>query len=234
MKVEIWSDVVCPWCYIGKRRFEKALARFEHRDQVEITWRSYQLEPDAHYTQGESVQDGLVQTMNITPERAAAMNRQVTAEAAKEGLEYHLDQAKAANTLDAHRLLHFAASQGLQAELEERLFKAHFVDGTSIGEQQNLVQLASEVGLDAEAARAVLASDQYTDEVRADQKKARELWVSGVPFFVIEDREGIGGAQPSAVFLEALRKVWKEVHPKLHIIGTSGEEGTCSGGVCSI
>ncbi len=157
MKVEIWSDVACPWCYIGRRRFEKALAQFEHRDQVEVVWRSYQLDPHAPREYNGTLNDMLAEKKGISRQQADALHEHVTALAAQEGLEYHFERARVGNSFDAHRLLHFAAHHHLQSEMKERLQKAYFTDGLSFSDPHTLVQLAVEVGLDADET----AGNQY-------------------------------------------------------------------------
>ena len=209
MLVEIWADVACPWCYIGKRRFEGALARFPHREQVEVAWRSFELDPAAPRTHGVSMDALLARKYGMPEAEAAALNAHVTAEAAKEGLEYHLERARPGNTFDAHRLTHLAASQGLRAVAVERLMHAYFCEGAEIGDRATLARLVAEVGVDAGAARAVLAGDAYADDVRADERRARALGVSGVPFFVLGARFGLSGAQPSDTLLDALRRAWE-------------------------
>ncbi len=232
MKVEIWSDVACPWCYIGKRRFEAALAQFEHRDQVEVTWRSYQLDPDAPRTSEKTLNEMLAEKHGMSIARAVALNDQVSAVAAQEGLEYHFELTRYGNTFDAHRLIHLAATHHLQGEMEERLFKAYLTEGAVLGETETLVKLAVEVGIDAEGARAVLTSDTYANEVRADTQRARRLGIGGVPFFAIDEKYGISGAQPSEVIREALEQAWTELHPLIGIAGATQDAGYCEGGSC--
>ncbi len=210
MKVEIWSDVVCPWCYIGKRRFESALAQFAHRDQVEVIWRSYQLDPHAPRRSEQKTIEMLAQKYGVSVEQAAKMQERVSAIAAQEGLEYHLDQTRHENTFDAHRLLHLAAERGLQAEAEERLFRAHFTEGAALGDAETLARLAAEVGIAEDDARAVLDSDAYADAVRADIKRARMFGIQGVPFFAVDEQYGVSGAQPSELLREVLEQAWAE------------------------
>jgi predicted DsbA family dithiol-disulfide isomerase len=235
MQVEIWSDVVCPWCYIGKRRFEAALADFKHRDQVTITWKSFELDPNAPRASEDTLNQMLAKKYGMSVEKAAAANQRVTALAAQEGLEYHLEQAHPGNTFDAHRLIHFAAAQGLQGEMKERLMRAYFTEGQPIGETETLVKLAAEVGLDPAKARIALASDSYADEVAADEKEARVLGISGVPFFVIDEKYGISGAQPTELFQQALAQAWSESHPLIQVSSSSAEDaGSCEGDSCAI
>jgi predicted DsbA family dithiol-disulfide isomerase len=234
MKVEIWSDVACPWCYIGKRRIEGALAQFEHQDQVEILWRSYQLDPQAPRTSEETMNELLARKYGMSQKQAAAANDHVSAIAAQDGLQYHMEQVQYGNTFDAHRLIHLAASHHLQQEMEERFFKAYFTEGAKLGDAETLVKLAAEVGIDAEEARAVLTSDRYADEVRADIQRARRLGVQGVPFFAIDEKYGVSGAQPAEVLREVLEQAWSEAHPLIKVRGATQDMGLCDDDSCSI
>lgn len=215
MKVEIWSDVVCPWCYIGKRRFERAVERFAHRDQLEVTWRSFELDPQAPPERGTDPASHLAEKYGIGRDEALAMQARVTDIAAQEGLTYHLATARHGNTFDAHRLIQFAADRGgagAQGEVEERLFRAYFTEGQSIGDVDTLVRLADESGLDAAEARVVLEGDAYADRVRADEREAAAIGARGVPFFVIDRRYGVSGAQASELLLRALDQAWTDAH----------------------
>jgi predicted DsbA family dithiol-disulfide isomerase len=234
MKVEIWSDVVCPWCYIGKRRFESALAGFEQKDQVEVHWRSYQLDPGAQSSSDLTLNEMLSAKYGVSLQQATAMNARVSSLAAGEGLEYHLERAHPANTFDAHRLIHLAEKHGLQDTMKERLLKAYFSEAQSIGELETLVALASEVGLDTEEAREALLGDAYADEVQADIALAAELGITGVPFFVIDEKYGISGAQSTNVFQQALKQAWQESHPLITLASSSEESGSCEGESCAI
>ena len=213
MRVEIWSDVVCPWCYIGKRRMEAALGRFEHRDQVEVLWRSFELAPDAPTRREGGLDDLLATKYGMDRLQARAANTRLTGLAATEGLEYHLEAAQPGNTFTAHRLLHLAAERGLQPALQERLFRAYFTEGAAIGDPETLVRLAAEVELDPAEARAVAVGDAHADAVRAEEQEAVDLGCEGVPFFVIDRAYGVAGAQSADVLLEALRRAWAEQHP---------------------
>ncbi len=210
MKVEIWSDVVCPWCYIGKRRFETALERFEHRGEVEVEYRSFELNPNAPSEVDGSLEEGLARKYGLSLEQARALNARVVEAAAGEGLQYRFDIARRGNTFDAHRLLHLASSDGLQAAMKERLMAAYFVEGRAIGDRETLVELAGEVGLDPGRARAALESGEFANDVRADEREATELGITGVPFFVIDRRYGVSGAQPPEVMLKALAAGWDD------------------------
>ena len=234
MKVEIWSDVVCPWCYIGKRRFEAALDDFPQRDQVEIVWRSFQLDPSSPRQVEGSLDEMLARKMGGL-ERAKAANARVAALASEVGLEYHLDRAKPGNTFDAHRLIHLAATHGLQGEMKERLMHAYFTEGKPVGDEETLVALASEVGLDAEEARAALNGDDFADEVRADIDLAGAYGISGVPFFVLDGKYGVSGAQPTELFEQALETAWAASKPLTLVSAGGAEDGeACEGDSCAI
>ncbi len=210
MRVEIWADVVCPWCYIGKRRFEEALELFRYRDDVEVVWRSYQLDAKAPSGGNQTTADYLAERFNISHDQALATIAKVTAVAATVGLEFHLDEAKRANTFDAHRLLHLATKEGRQGELHEALLRAHFMERKAIGDHDTLVQIAESVDIDPELARSALENNLYADEVHIEQQTAAELGVRGVPFFVVDRKYAISGAQSSDVFLDVLQQAWEE------------------------
>jgi predicted DsbA family dithiol-disulfide isomerase len=209
VQVEIWSDVVCPWCYIGKRRFEEALRRFDGRDDVEVVWRSFELDPGAPAV-GIDVTEHLAAKYGVSGDEALAMQERVTTAAAGEGLEYHLDRAQRGNSFDAHRLLHLAREHGLQSELKERLLRAYFTEGRAIGDPTALRGLAIEVGLPAAEVDGVLGSDRFADAVREDEDTAQELGCRGVPFFVVDRRFAAAGAQDPAILLEVLEKAAAE------------------------
>jgi predicted DsbA family dithiol-disulfide isomerase len=207
--VEIWSDVVCPWCYLGKRRFESALARFEHRDDVEVVWRSFELDPNAGPSSSVPPAERLAAKYGMSVEDAQANHDRLTALAAEDGLEYHLDRTRGGNTFDAHRLIQLGKARGIQDAVKERLMRAYFTENVAIDDRETLVGLAADAGLDADEARAVLASDDYADAVREDEELARRIGINGVPFFVLGRRYGVSGAQTSDVLLEALDKSWE-------------------------
>ena len=206
MIVEVWSDVACPWCYIGKRRFERALAGFDGAADVDVTWRSFQLDPSIPPGTRVNHDKMLADKYGVSAEQVRAMNDRVVGLAAVEGLEYHFDRYVTVNTLDAHRMSHLARSQGLGPEMHERLFRAQFVEGAVLDDPDTLVRLAVEVGVDEAAAREVAESDAYADEVAGDIREAKMLGVSGVPFFAIDRRFGISGAQPTELFASALEQ----------------------------
>ena len=231
VQVEIWSDVVCPWCAIGKRRFEAALARFEHRDEVVVRWRSFELDPTAPRERPGPLVEHLAGKYGAAPAQAREMIDRMTATAAADGWAFRLDRARGGNTVDAHRLLHLAAERGVQDGLEERLLAAYLVDGEPIGDPAALTRLAAETGLDEAEARAVLASDRYLDAVRADEAQARAYGITGVPFFVVDAAYGVSGAQPADALLDVLRTAWTAAHPP-QVAGPAGDgcaEGSCAG-----
>jgi predicted DsbA family dithiol-disulfide isomerase len=209
--VEIWSDVVCPWCYIGKRRFEAAAGRFERADQLEVVWRSFELDPHAPAEREGDAVEHLARKYGVTREKAQAMEDSLTRTAAKEGLEFHLDQARRGNTFDAHRLLHLAADRGAQGELKERLLLAYFTDGEPIGDPGTLARLTVDVGLDPTEVHDVLVGDAYAEAVRRDERLATGLGATGVPFFVFGRAAAVGGAQSPEIMLEAIEHAWNTV-----------------------
>lgn len=206
MEIEIWSDVICPWCYIGKRRIEAALAQFPQREEVHVIWRSFELDRNAPRQQPGTLQEMLARKYHVSMEQAAAMNARVTALAREVGLDYRLAEAKPGNTFDAHRLLHLAAARGFDAQATERLMHAYFSEGLAVGDQAALARLAPEFGIDDAEALALLQSDAYADGVRADEQRAAELGITGVPFFVFDNKLAVSGAQPVDVFVGALRR----------------------------
>ena len=210
MLVEIWSDVICPWCYVGKRRFEHALAQFEGRAGVDVVWRSFELDPDAA-REPLPLADRLAGKFHVTHADAVAMNERMTETAAGDGLAFQLDRALSGNTFDAHRVIHFAASQGLQTEADERIKQSYFSEGRPISDRESLVELAASVGLDADETRAMLESDRFREEVREDERTAAAFGISAVPFFVFDRRLGVSGAQPPELLLAALREAAGEV-----------------------
>ena len=212
LRVDIWSDIACPWCYVGKRRLEAALARFPQRDAVEITWRAFELDPSAPRVRdtSKSHAERLAEKYGMTVKQAEERTAQLTELAAKDGLDFRFDRAKSGNTFDAHRVLHFAQERGLQDAVKERFFRGYLTDGEAIGEPEVLVRLAAEVGLPADEVQGVLAGDAYKDAVRADQALAQQLGIRGVPFFVFGEKYAVSGAQPAEHLLGALTQAWGE------------------------
>jgi predicted DsbA family dithiol-disulfide isomerase len=236
VKVEIWSDVVCPWCYVGKRRFETAVTGFEHKADLDIRWRSFELDPAAPALRDGDPVQRLADKYGMSRAQAEAGEARLTAMAAAEGLDYHLDQVQSGNTFDAHRLLHLAADRGVQDAMKERLMHAYFTQSQPIGDHETLVRLAVESGLDESAARRTLASDEYANDVRADEQQAAAYGISGVPFFVIDERYGVSGAQPAEVLLETMRRAWADANP-LTIVPNGDDDaaaGSCEGDACAI
>lgn len=222
MRIEIWSDVVCPWCYIGKRRLEKALATFDHADDVEIVWRSFQLDPSAPTEPVETVAEALGRKYGGGPEAGREMIDRVEAVAAEEGLLFRHHRSLRVGTVDAHRVLHLALETGgpaLQGRLKEALLAAYFVETENVADHDTLVRLATGVGLDEARVREVLASDEYADAVEADIREAAALGATGVPFYVVDRRYGVSGAQPSEVFAQVLERAWSDAHPALDLVG---------------
>ncbi|WP_113716668.1 DsbA family oxidoreductase [Arthrobacter dokdonensis] len=229
MKIEIWSDVACPWCYIGKRRFETALKAFPHRDSVEVQWRSYQLDPTLpeHYDGTEL--SYLAGRKGMDPAQVAGMFAHVTEQAAGEGLDYKFDGVVVANSFNAHQLLHLAAAHGKADAVKEALLSAHFEHGEDIGSREFLVRTGAAAGLDAGEINEALDTDKYADDVRHDFAEARALGVSGVPFFVIDRKYGISGAQPSELFAQALDEAWKEANPLTMVAAAGSDAGEVCG-----
>ncbi|MDT3317020.1 DsbA family oxidoreductase [Microbacterium sp. KSW4-11] len=213
IKIDVWSDIACPWCYIGKRNLETGLAATADdadAPRVEVTFHSYELSPDTPVDFDGNEVDFLSQHKGMTPEQVKPMLDRVTGVAAEAGLEYRFDLLKHTNTVKAHELLHFAKEQGLQKEMTERLMSAYFTEGRHVGRIDDLVELAADAGLDREAARDALESGRYLEAVRADQAQAQAYGIQGVPFFVIDGKYGVSGAQPAEAFAQIARQVWSE------------------------
>lgn len=228
LKIEIWSDIACPWCYIGKRRFAAALEQFEHRDHVRVTWRSFELQPDA---EPSSAHPGMTEAQMLSERKGMPLAQvqqmfaQVTSVAASVGLAYDFDTVVPANTFDAHRLVHVARDLGgsdVAADVVERLMSAHFEHGRVIDDAEVLVEIAVASGLDAEPVRAALASDAGAGAVRADEAEAAALGIQGVPFFVAGRKLGVSGAQPVEVFAQLLAQAWRDANPPLAIPTIAG------------
>ncbi len=219
MQLEIWSDIACPWCYVGKRRIEAALSQFEHEDQVDVTWRSFELDPTTPAEVSGSPVERLAAKYGMSVEQAQESEARLTAVAAEDGLEYHLDKQRMGNTFDGHRVIHLAAEHGLQDAMEERLFRARLSEGEQISDHQFLVQAAAEVGVPEEETRAVLESERFTEEVRDDERLAQALGINGVPMFVVDRKFGASGAQPPEQLLALLQHGWENREPQLQDLG---------------
>jgi predicted DsbA family dithiol-disulfide isomerase len=222
MQVEVWSDVVCPWCFIGKRRLETALSRFAHAGEVEVVWRSFQLDPSVPEGETSPTLPSLAAKYGRSVEEMRGQLSHVEGVAADEGLEYHLAEAVSGNTLLAHQLIHLAAERGLGGELKERLLHAYFEEQRSVFDVESLVELGAEAGLDAEEARAALTDRRYLAAVHEDIATARALGATGVPFFVVDRTYGAAGAQPADVLLQLLERAWADSHPLLTVPAADG------------
>jgi predicted DsbA family dithiol-disulfide isomerase len=215
VKIEIFSDIACPWCYIGKRRFEKALASFEHRDHVEVEWKSYQLDPSLPEHDPRNEIDYLAQTKGMPREQVIQMLNHVTEQAASEGLSYDFENLVVANSWKAHRVIQRANAISPQAAeaLKEQLLAAHFEQGLDIGDEQVLTDLGTAAGLTPDQVREALTEEQWETSVKQDLATAQALGVTGVPFFVLGRKYGISGAQPTELFAQALEQAWAEFQP---------------------
>jgi predicted DsbA family dithiol-disulfide isomerase len=238
MKIEIWSDVVCPWCYIGKRRFETALAQFPQRDQLEIVWKSFELDPGARSaaaSEGDNADyaERLARKYGTTVPGAQKMLDSMTDAAATEGLDFHFERAVASNTFDAHQVIHLGLDRGVQDAVKERLLRAYFTEGEPIGDRETLARLGAEAGLDADEVRTALDEQRYAAAVRADESEAAALGISGVPFFVVDRKYGVSGAQPGDALLEVLQRAWSEAHP-LTMVSAAGDGEACGPDGCAI
>ena len=235
MLVEIWSDIVCPWCYIGKRRFESALSRFEHADQVEVRWRSFELDPHAPFRRSGTMAEHLAAKYGMTVEEAGARLESLDQMAAAEGLRYDLARTRGGNTFAAHRLIHLAYERDTATggALKEALLHAYFTDLLPVSEPDVLIDVAAGVGLDRDELAAVLESDRFAGEVRRDEAEAAALGCTGVPFFVIDRAFAVPGAQDAETFLTVLRRAWARSHPAMETV--DGGAGTvCTDDSCGI
>ena len=210
MKVEIWSDIMCPFCYIGKRRFENALKDFPHRSEIEIEWKSFLLNPAIRTDPGKNINQYLSETKGWSPEQAKQANNYVTKMAKEVGLNYNFNKAVVANTFDAHRLIQLAKANNKSDETEERLFRAYFIEGKNIADHDTLISLGSEVGLSRDEIKKMLNSDEYSDNVEKDVNDAHLIGVRGVPYFVFNDQYAVSGAQRTETFLDVLNKAWHD------------------------
>lgn len=230
MKIDIWSDVACPFCYVGKRHLEAALAKFPHAKDVEVTWHSFELNPDAQKDYTEDHYTLLASKYGMTREQAVANSARVADAGKAVGIDFKFDDMINTNTFNAHRLIQLAAQHGKQDEVEELLFKAYFTEGKHIGETPTLEAIAATAGIDA---TAMLQGTEFTGEVRQDEAQAQQLGIRGVPFFVFDMKYAISGAQPVEVFDQTLEKVWSETHPQ--VVNPAGsDDNTCADGVCNV
>jgi predicted DsbA family dithiol-disulfide isomerase len=210
MQVEIWSDVVCPWCYLGKRRFEQALSGFAHRDDVQVVYRSFELDPSAPVGETTSTVELLADKYGMSPAQASQAQHEMEERAAGDGLTFRMAGLRRGNTRDAHRLIQLAKDRGRQEAVVERLHRAYFTDQDSVFDHQALTRLAVEAGLDRDEVADLLAGDSYNDHVDTDEAMARALGATGVPLFVIDRKYGISGAQPADTITQVLERAWSE------------------------
>jgi predicted DsbA family dithiol-disulfide isomerase len=209
MEVEIWSDIACPWCYIGKRRFERSLSQFEHADAVRVRWRSFELDPDAPREREGDRTTRIANKYGIGLDRVRQMEHEMVAQAASEGLDFRLDVQRSGTTFDGHRVVHLAIEHGLGDEMKERLLRAYFTEGELIADHASLLALGLEVGLPEDELRELLAGERFAAEVRADERTALELGITAVPTFVVDRARGVSGAQSPELLLKLLRTGWE-------------------------
>lgn len=231
MRVDIWSDVMCPFCYIGKRHFEAALQQFEHGDNIEVVWHSFQLDPDTKPQPGKDVYTYLAERKGQSLEWSKQAHAHVQQMAADVGLQYNFDKAVIANSFDAHRVLQLAKQYGKGDALEEQLFKGYFTEGKNIADHSVLTEIATGIGLNSEEVAEVLSTDKFTAEVKDDVATAARIGINGVPFFVINNKYGVSGAQPTTTFVQAISKAWEEYekeHPQLKMV--DGDAPACKPG----
>jgi predicted DsbA family dithiol-disulfide isomerase len=228
--VEIWSDIACPWCYVGKRRFEAALASYEHSDEVRVTWRSFELDPSAPSAREHDGATHLAEKYGTSRDEALAMHQRMTDTAAREGLEFRFDLARGGNTFDAHRILHLAAAHGEQDAMKERIMRAYLTEGELVSDHAVLERLALEVGLPADEVRDTLATDRFAADVREDERTAQSLGINAVPFFVVDRALGASGAHPPEALVELLRQA-RAANPPIPVVA-SGETCGIDGSGC--
>jgi len=233
MKVDIWSDVRCPFCYIGKRKFENALEKFPHKNEIEVNWHSFELDPSLETNTEVSAIEHISEIKGISKVQAEGMHEHVINVAKEVGLDFDFEKSVVANSFNAHRLIQLAKTKGLGNEIEEQLFKAHFTEGKNIDDKETLVQTGMSIGLDEKEIKEMLASDAFAKEVKQDEMQAQSIGVRGVPFFVLNDKYAVSGAQSPDTFLEVLNQTWKEFEEeKQPLIVTEGEscsvDGTCN------
>ena len=225
MKVEVWSDVVCPFCYIGKAHFDEALAQFAEKENIEFVWKSFQLNPNLKTNLDQNLYEHLSESKGISVEQAKGMGSHAAQMGGSAGLALNFDECVVANSFNAHRLIHFAKANGKQQEMKSRLFKAYFTEGKNIDDAEMLIALAKEIGLDSDEAKAVLGSDKFADAVRSDIQESQQLGDRGVPFFVFDRKYAVSGAQPTNAFSETLEKSfteWRKENPTVQLQVSDG------------
>lgn len=232
MRIEVWTDVVCPFCYVGKRELANALSDFEHADQVEVVWKAFELDPNAS-ANGQDATQHLMDKYGLSAAQSAAQNDQLATRAAEVGLNFNWRESKVTNTLDAHRLVKLAETQGLGGVATDRVMKAFFTDGSLVSDHEVLTRLGGEIGLQEDRVREVLEGVEFIEEVHRDEQEAAGYGISGVPFFVFEGQWAINGAQPAELFSEALDEVWQEIQrPRLINFAEESVGGGCGCGGC--
>ncbi len=232
MKIEIWSDVMCPFCYIGKRNFETALEQFEDKNHIEVIWKSYQLDPSIPEVATDSYLDYLIKTKGMSAQQVNGMLENVTQSAKQAGLDYDFDKAVMVNSLNAHKFIQLAKTKGLGDEAEERLFLAFFTEGKNIADLETLIKFGKEIGLNENEAKNAFSDEKYAALVNQDILEARQIGVQGVPFFVLDRKYAVSGAQPSEAFLESLEKSfgkWRKLNPETKLEVTKGQSCTPDG-----
>ncbi|MDQ0268480.1 DsbA family oxidoreductase [Cytobacillus purgationiresistens] len=238
MKIEVWSDFVCPFCYIGKSRLENALTNFPFKDQVEVEYKAFELQPGSPVYSGKGMNEVLAEKYGTTVEQAKQMNENIKQQASEAGLTFNFDEMKPTNTFDAHRLAKFAKEKGKEAAITEKLLYGYFTESKLISDHDVLADIAEEIGLDRKEVLDVLAdNNQYANDVRIDQALAQQYQITGVPFFIINQKYAISGAQPPETFASALKQVWEEENPapKLQNLSSdSHQDATCTDGNCAI
>ena len=237
MLIEIWSDIMCPFCYIGKHHFEKALHSVGFNDEIKVVYKSYQLDPTYHYVEGDTTYKYLSQSKGMPLEQVKEMTNQVEEMGRKAGVHINFSTNIPANTFKAHELIHFASTLGKGSEMKEKLFKAHFEEGLNIENDSVLLNLATVIGLQENSAKEAIDSDKYAYEVKQDLAEARQIGVRGVPFFLFNRKYAVSGAQPVDVFVEVLEKSfgeWKESNPDITFLGGSGTGPSCTDDKCDI
>ena len=232
MKIEIWSDVMCPFCYIGKRHFEEALSKFSDKEHIDIEWKSFQLDPTMPDVVEESQEDYLVKRKGMSRDQIQGMLQNVTAMGKEAGLDFNFDQSIMVNSQKAHQLIQFAKSKGLGNEIEERLFQAYFTEGKNVADETTLTELGKEIGLDENELQVAFNDDKYLYQMKQDIQEAQNIGVRGVPFFVFDRKYGVSGAQPTEAFLETLNKLfgeWREKNPKTILDISKGQSCDING-----
>lgn len=231
MKIDIWADIVCPYCHLGKARFEAALAQFPQRDEIEVEWHSFELDRSAEPVAEGTLPEQLAAKYDLSHDEAVAQHEALAEQAREVGIDFQWQRAQRGNTFDAHRLVHFATERGKGQPMLERLLRAYFTEGAAIGDRATLARLAGEVGLEQDDVVAMFASDDYGNHVRSDEATASMIGVTGVPFFVLDRKYGLSGAQPVPVFTQALEHAWEHRHDEPEPV-PAGAGGGCCGGSC--